>query len=1329
MPPLHQPGSASQASAAAGASAEASADRAARAQQTHSQRVAAWRERFRTFVFYLDGFDPHAAAKIAKDIKTLGGPIQQLVAFFDASVSHLVTTNPAAIDAVAQGGSASKDVAKPSGLRGPSPAQKKPQLPEIILQAQKLNTKVWPAPKLQKILDTLLPSTARGLDEVIRREKLYGISTSADKDKPRPAFRPLTGIYIFVDDTAHAYRPVIAHQFPAPEGPDHPPWPVIYYTSHSSKSVFDPHVASTPNTTENDETDQEASTHAHQVAADPRDAAPLIPSGMAHADPAALSIASGLVSGSMANALQRRDPLDNRQIARLDQRAFSAAHAAHAAPPTGAAAALALTAASASQAAAGLQREPASQSSRPARRSTSAPAPSRTRLVGMSFYTRPGYCENCAIKYDEYRSHVQSKQHRAWAANQQNFLIIDNMIEKLRREPLDDPIDPYEPYEICRKEDPIQLCDESELNEGPMTCTDMETTNDSRDAAESAETNTDGHHNGEDEHAGAFEMELPVATFDIGEDPALAAKPTFLGAIQHAAVFVTPAADAAPLPCPDVGQVCARGADAPATSQPVVRDAAPLQGADDAGATTAIVVEESQDTVSEGGSLHDRQASASKAASTPAAPRIGLKLESLIATPMQSTVRAELGSASAVAEGIAAQQISADPGALERAPDSSGCTGSGGFAAIAATAAAAAVFAMTPGAAASPSGVAPPGASASASASASAATTFAAAPIDSEKTPTRSQPATEPSQLHVRSSADLSRLLAAENPPDEPSTEALATQADATTPRQSRGRQVDEGDRPTPDEPDEDDATGAETEHSAVTPLRARGAQDLTRMHRMYTDHCYTSMARRSATPLPRPPVSTAMAPTHDIASDTVSTHIMSPLSQRVTSQRTGSQRPIIGVPKALPNTGVDSTTDAVGTSERDSSQHATMISHPIRLVYDLSGTSVTSMPSTDNVASDGVALVSTPHAARRLDVAVRGAALLADGRASCPAIDGPTSAHVVSVSGSAPALAASVHDDTDPAKPDRAVSLRSAPASALPSTTSAPGVAPSMHADSTDLATTSLPPSPSGAANSVAASEPPHAGGAQVDGTSVNLRTSHGKRPSDEAPSVRTQLFGANEHSDSQDSVGEGSRGDRADGRDAQTDSDQDGGHRHKRHATSQSVSRDTSAALPLPVARCDTLPAADLPVDDVTAAQMPAAQPDAGTPPEIRQPQQQPPVARDGELRAAKVGTPPPAPPPGFVASPRTPVCSQRAAAPRSGSLSPLAARRMGTNGQFNAGRSRAASPGLRGPGPYTPRRLTRPPMVLSARALSGSPTPAVELSTRASSPPASPLRRTAQ
>ncbi|GAA5879599.1 hypothetical protein JCM16303_003268 [Sporobolomyces ruberrimus] len=49
---------------------------------------------------------------------------------------------------------------------------------------------------------------------------------------------------------------------------------------------------------------------------------------------------------------------------------------------------------------------------------------------------KPGYCENCRIKYDDFKTHVISNKHRRFALNDKNWVELDELLENIARRPI-----------------------------------------------------------------------------------------------------------------------------------------------------------------------------------------------------------------------------------------------------------------------------------------------------------------------------------------------------------------------------------------------------------------------------------------------------------------------------------------------------------------------------------------------------------------------------------------------------------------------------------------------------------------------------------------------------------------------------------------------------------------------------------------------------------------------------------------------------------------------------------------------------------------------------
>ncbi|KAJ2787864.1 Cdc7p-Dbf4p kinase complex regulatory subunit [Coemansia interrupta] len=64
----------------------------------------------------------------------------------------------------------------------------------------------------------------------------------------------------------------------------------------------------------------------------------------------------------------------------------------------------------------------------PVPRTKKARVPVRRPVVA-----KPGYCENCRVKYDDMLAHVKSSQHRRFASNERNWLDLDDLLDNVKR--------------------------------------------------------------------------------------------------------------------------------------------------------------------------------------------------------------------------------------------------------------------------------------------------------------------------------------------------------------------------------------------------------------------------------------------------------------------------------------------------------------------------------------------------------------------------------------------------------------------------------------------------------------------------------------------------------------------------------------------------------------------------------------------------------------------------------------------------------------------------------------------------------------------------------
>ncbi|KAH9978855.1 hypothetical protein BGW80DRAFT_1281393 [Lactifluus volemus] len=56
------------------------------------------------------------------------------------------------------------------------------------------------------------------------------------------------------------------------------------------------------------------------------------------------------------------------------------------------------------------------------------------RLPKREETTKPGYCECCRMKFDDFQKHVVDRKHRKYATNSENFIQLDYLLDRVRRQ-------------------------------------------------------------------------------------------------------------------------------------------------------------------------------------------------------------------------------------------------------------------------------------------------------------------------------------------------------------------------------------------------------------------------------------------------------------------------------------------------------------------------------------------------------------------------------------------------------------------------------------------------------------------------------------------------------------------------------------------------------------------------------------------------------------------------------------------------------------------------------------------------------------------------------
>ncbi|TPX68739.1 hypothetical protein SpCBS45565_g02918 [Spizellomyces sp. 'palustris'] len=401
--------------------------------------LAQFKGKIKNYRFFFDSFDNKVAADLSRQIKELGGTVEL---FMNKSITHLVTNKPIPLErdgsktpsrSSATTGSVARakettpnrglspgKLGSPSGRRTPNfSASRGKQNEDNIAIARKFGAVVWSLDRLVRIFKALNGVTVpRRLQDHLRDEKLYGLSTNRDPEQEKAAFRAFKGRFVLVEDVLELHKPILIKEYKEAKDPKNPPWPIIFFKDRQGRCAFVRYPSSTSDdssTSASDRGGQDEVTNAGPMALR------LVDESDAHSNDTeendlqkqvalhrlhgvVASAASGLISGSTA-VLPKREPLKDAKMTQLGQREL-VVHP---------------------------RNKPHIQKRRDRKRPQETPRRDH-RIAGKAFYNRPGYCENCNIKYDVFAEHIESKIHKSWL-RQANFQELDNLIATLQRPP------------------------------------------------------------------------------------------------------------------------------------------------------------------------------------------------------------------------------------------------------------------------------------------------------------------------------------------------------------------------------------------------------------------------------------------------------------------------------------------------------------------------------------------------------------------------------------------------------------------------------------------------------------------------------------------------------------------------------------------------------------------------------------------------------------------------------------------------------------------------------------------------------------------------------
>ncbi|KAF2874307.1 sporulation-specific protein 6 [Massariosphaeria phaeospora] len=246
------------------------AEKSQRQQNENLETIRQWQRHYRRmfpqFVFYFESVPADLKPKISKQIQMLGA---HEVKFFSREATHVITTRsiPAENDSSS---SLTKGTVNPAQLESKKSvfdtALQKTSNGDILCKAREMNMKIWPAEKLQRMLNTMFDTvtgeeppnhlarngsaTAQSkmgrqsdLQKLLQNEKLNG-PLERDYSVATQDMIQLRGYYVYIHDMDEVTRPVMVREYPKVQKKEDGKWPQ-FRVSGNGKCPFveDPHSA------------------------------------------------------------------------------------------------------------------------------------------------------------------------------------------------------------------------------------------------------------------------------------------------------------------------------------------------------------------------------------------------------------------------------------------------------------------------------------------------------------------------------------------------------------------------------------------------------------------------------------------------------------------------------------------------------------------------------------------------------------------------------------------------------------------------------------------------------------------------------------------------------------------------------------------------------------------------------------------------------------------------------------------------------------------------------------------------------------------------------
>ncbi|EMR11336.1 hypothetical protein PNEG_00365 [Pneumocystis murina B123] len=412
-----------------------------------------YRKAFPSFRFYFDSVDQNVKHKITKQINKLGGTVE---AFFSRNITHVITTRP-----IPDFTNISLQLAQKSSLNSNntfsmfSASQNRSRKlfglsdllkdscitsklnqeellkNDVLIKAHEYDIKIWSFDKfvnriLRSLLDPSLTPNQPKLSHLLYDEKVNG-TRERDRATPREDYVYFKGPYLFVRDISNIYRPIIVKEWPKPpngkisEGE----WPQFRITElghcpfirDNARKSHPPSSLQKHKVLKELQNIPEPSKDLKEVLYRLKDDSSKIYNQVQSKRYQTDTNASGIIQSNLTSATRSQTSTNARSggmagsitiplsksVDDLKRKIFIQ-----------------------------VQRRSIHENMNVFQQSQIDP----TDKKKIKIESRPGYCENCREKFENFDQHINSRRHTKYAANDQNFIELDELLSTLKRKQL-----------------------------------------------------------------------------------------------------------------------------------------------------------------------------------------------------------------------------------------------------------------------------------------------------------------------------------------------------------------------------------------------------------------------------------------------------------------------------------------------------------------------------------------------------------------------------------------------------------------------------------------------------------------------------------------------------------------------------------------------------------------------------------------------------------------------------------------------------------------------------------------------------------------------------